>query len=128
MYITKTHISFYNLKYEAKIVFLYLWQNRMLNKWIMHYILDGTCDNSRSKKNEFYELKSNDIEKNTIEQESFVSLIKVLRSSGVYSFSINRHMCEIENDKNLKAMASVHKVMLVLKNCNNLCRPELIIQ
>lgn len=128
MYITKTHISFYNLKYEAKIVFLYLWQNRMLNKWIMYYILDETCGNSRSKKNEFYELKSNDIEKNTIEQESFVSLIKVLRSSGVYSFSINRHMCEIENDKNLKAMASVHKVMLVLKNCNNLCRPELIIQ
>ncbi|WP_320635843.1 hypothetical protein [Peptoniphilus sp.] len=51
-----------------------------------------------------------------------------MRSSGVYSFSINRYMCEIENDKNLKAMASVHKVMLVLKNCNNLCRPELIRQ
>lgn len=127
VYITKSHIYFYNLKYEAKIVFLNLWQNKLLNKWVMYYILDGNCDSAVNKKVEFYELKQNNEKANTTEQESFVAWIETLRRVGLYSIPINRHICEIEKDKNLQIVANIYNIRLIINNKGHLSRPELVI-
>lgn len=127
VYISKTQIYFYNLKYEAKIVFLNLWQKKLLNKWIEYYVLDGSCDTAANKKVEFYELKQNNEKANTTEQESFVAWIEYLRKVGVYSIPINRSICEIKKDKNLQIIANIHNIRLIVNNKGYLSRPELVI-
>lgn len=127
VYTTKTHLYFYNIKYEAKIVFLNLWTNKMLNKWIMYYILDGECDTTVSTKNKFYEFESDYEKEINTEQESFVKMIETLRKTGANSIPINRRICEIENDKNLQRLADLYNIMVVFNNYEKLCRPELII-